>query len=141
MKPNLQDANFEQSAAIPTGATPSAIAGFDLGQSDRGEFLAQCELVIQAPALVVGSLPNAHTVTYAIQASDDPTWANGTAAPTRTVADKVLVQTGASGAGAAAAEARFRFPTDIERYVRVAATGSASAAPSAQETFAAGIRF
>jgi len=36
----------------------------------------------------------------------------------------VLVQTGAGGAGAAAATARFAIPSDCERYVRVTATNS-----------------
>jgi hypothetical protein len=48
-----------------------------------------------------------------------------------TIAADILTQTGAGGAGAAAAEVRYKFPTTVNRYVRVRAIKSAAGDASA----------
>jgi hypothetical protein len=65
----------------------------------------------------VAELPNAATVTYDVEHDDDPAF--GTAAA---LFPAVIVQTGAGGAGAAAAAWQGRLPVDVKRYVRVKAT-------------------
>jgi hypothetical protein len=58
---------------------------------------------------------------YGVQCDSDSAFGSP-----KTLALEALVQTGAGGAGAAAATARFRLPTDCERYVRVSAVNSAA---------------
>jgi hypothetical protein len=83
-------------------------------------------VLVTAPALDASALPDGKAMTYAVECDDDPDFASP-----RTVADAVIVQTGAGGAGAAGATARVRLPTDCERYVRCTATGSAAGDASA----------
>jgi len=125
----VQDATFVESKALGTADATVQTTGFDLGaMSDRGVFEAGVELEISAPALNTTQLPNADTCTYSVEHDDAVGF--GTVA---ILADKVLVQTGAGGAGAAAAIAKFKLPSDVKRYVRVKAvlaggTGDCSAA-------------
>lgn len=117
----LRDKQHENTTALPDGAAAVNCDGFDLDQTTSGDFLAQCEIEISAPALTTGELGDADTMTYAVyhdSASDFGSEA--------LLADKIIVQTGAGGAGAAAATARFRLPTDVSRYVRIKATNSAA---------------
>lgn len=116
---NLADAELTLTKALPNGAASIVTDGIDLGHGSRGDFLAACELLIQAPALAVGDLANDDTMTYIVEHDDDAAF--GTVA---TLIDKVIVQTGAGGAGAAAAEKRVRLPVDVKRYVRVKVTNS-----------------
>jgi len=115
-QPLVQDANFDEDLTLPTADGTVQTTGFDLGaMSARGAFLAQCELRISSPALNTTQLPNDDTLTYSVEACDDnSSW-------DVVLADEVLVQTGAGGAGAAAAVARFRLPSDCPRYIRVKA--------------------
>jgi hypothetical protein len=140
---NLQD--YELSTTLPLlGITAAPVVTadvIDLGQiNPPGDFLANCELVISAPAIPTGKLPDGQTVTYSVETSNDKAFANGTAAPTTVIVGAALVQTGASSAGAAAATGRVRLPTTVGEYIRVKATGSASAAPTT-ETATVGLRF
>jgi hypothetical protein len=115
---NVRDTLLKQTVALPATATNAVLAAFDLGElSTRDDFVAQCELLITAPALTTTQLPDASTATYSVEMSTDNFVTN-----TVIVADKVLVQTGAGGAGAAAATARFRLPTQVSRYARVKVT-------------------
>ena len=96
---NVRDDNFIATKALPNGATTIYSAGLDLGAlSDQGHRVAECEVLISAPALATAALPDTKTMTYSIQHDSDSAF--GTAAD---LAPSVLVQTGASGAGAAAA--------------------------------------
>jgi hypothetical protein len=113
------DALLKATKALPNGAASVQTDAFDLGHGSKGDFLAPCELKIEAPALAVADLADADTMTYIVQHDDDAAF--GTVA---TLHDKVIVQTGAGGAGAAAASAAVRLPLDVKRYVRVKATNS-----------------
>jgi hypothetical protein len=74
---------------------------------------------LSAPALIVTQLPNSATATYFIQTSpDNSSWT--------TIYAAVITQTGASGAGAAAATARSRLPVECARYVRAGVTTASS---------------
>jgi len=114
---NVKDASFVETKALGTADGTVATDGMDLGAlSARGARLEQgdCELKIEAPALNTTQLPNADTNTYSIETDEDVAFGSP-----KVLADKVIVQTGAGGAGAAAVTARFRLPSDCERYVRV----------------------
>jgi len=115
-----QDAELNESKALPAAqSTAVNQTAIDLGQTPaQGALLAGCELEIGAPALGATPLPNGTTLTYSVEDSAD----NLSFA---TIADAVLVQTGAAGAGAAAATKRFRLPTSVRRYVRAVATTGA----------------
>lgn len=105
--------------ALPNGAATVVTDGIDLGHGSKGDFLARCELQIEAPALVVGDLANGDTMIYDVY--------HDTAADFGSEAlllDNVITQTGAGGAGAAAQTKQVRFPVDVNRYVRVKATNS-----------------
>lgn len=111
-----KDATLEVTLALPNGAAATNGTGIQVNPGPE-DFVAPCELVIEAPALTTAELPDAQTMTYKVQESaDDSTYTD--------LEDGVLVQTGAGGAGDAAATERFRLPTDVKAYVRVVATNS-----------------
>ncbi|MGC4004692.1 MAG: hypothetical protein QM811_16860 [Pirellulales bacterium] len=71
--------------------------------------------------LAVGVLADAATMKWSIQHDDDPAFG--------TVADlfaDVLVQTGAGGAGAAAATKRIPLPTNVKKNIRLKGVKSGS---------------
>jgi len=114
---NVKDASLSESKALGTADGTVQTTGFDLGAlSARGARLEDCELEISAPVLTTTELPDADTCTYSVESDDNSSFSSA-----KIVADKVLVQTGAGAAGAAAAKARFRLPSDCEQYVRVKA--------------------
>lgn len=113
------DASVKKTRALPNGAATVAADGFDLGHGSRGDHVADVELQIEAPALVVGDLADAATMTYDVYhdtASDFGSEA--------LLMDNVITQTGAGGAGAAAQTKAVRLPVDVNRYVRVKVTNS-----------------
>ena len=112
-----KDARLSVTKALPNGAASTNSDGIDLGVGTAGDFVAGCELLVEAPALVVGDLANAATMTYDVEHSDDDS-------TYVTLFDNALVQTGAGGVGAAADSVRRRLPTDVKRYVRVKSTNS-----------------
>lgn len=115
-----QDANYVTTKALPNGAASVETSGLDLGAlTTRGARLEEDEILIEAPILTTAELPDAQTMKYDVQTDDDVDWGSA-----KTIAKEVLVQTGAGGEGAAAASARFRIPTDAERYIRIQATNS-----------------
>lgn len=122
MRPLLADAQLKVSTALPTGASAvSQAAGIDLVNSVNGDFVAEAELLITAPAVTTGMLGDAATIKY-----DVITSANADLSSPTVVAATVLTQTGAGGAGAAAATKRFALPSDVQRYVGIKATKSAA---------------
>ena len=129
----LRDAELQVTKALPGSATTIYTDSIDLEQDTTGVFVADCELLIEAPALVVGDLANGETMTYDVEHSDDDESFSD-------LANGVLVQTGADGAGAVAAEARLRLPSTVKRYVRVAATNSA-AGDASDKSVTAGLVF
>lgn len=127
-----QDANLIETKALPAAGSTTANGGsIDLETTPAQDArLAGCELEIGSPALGATPLPNGETVTYKVEDSADDTTFT-------TVADSVLVVTGAGGVGCAAATERFRLPATIRRYVRVAATTSAGTGSCAASNFTA----
>lgn len=115
----LVDAALVKTRALPNGAASVTSDGIDLMNSANGDFKADCELIVNAPALVVGDLADAATMTYDIVHS-----VNSDMSSPATLLDNVITQTGAGGAGAAAAELNVRLPSDVRRYVAVKATNS-----------------
>lgn len=125
----LGDAKMKASLGLPDGANTTVSDGFDTQNSSRGTFQADAELVIAAPALGATPLPDGQTITYHV--FHDTAVGFGS----ETLLATLGVQTGAGGAGAAAAEFRLRLPTNVKRYVRAKAvkTGAANASASSAE--------
>lgn len=125
----LRDAGFTQTLALGTADATVVTDGFDLGAlSARGARLADVELKLDAPALNTTQLPDDDTCTYSVETDDDVAFGSA-----KILTAALLVQTGAGAAGAVAASARFRLPSDCERYVRLKAilaggTGNCSGA-------------
>jgi hypothetical protein len=118
----LRDAQVKETAALPNGAATIYSTGLDLGPiSGPDRFLPECESEIAAPAVTTAMLGDAATIKYSIQAAVDSAFTS----PVLVAAD-VLTQTGAGGAGAAAATARFRLIGQSLRYVRIRAINSAA---------------
>lgn len=115
----LVDAALVKTKALPNGAADVTSDAIDLMNSANGDFQANVELVVAAPALVVGDLADAATMTYDIVHS-----VNSDLSSPATLLDNVITQTGAGGAGAAAATATVRLPHNVRRYVGVKATNS-----------------
>jgi hypothetical protein len=117
--PNLKDALLSVTKALPNGAAAVESDGLDVGaKTDRG-IGPPVAILIEAPALATADLPDTETMTYKLQHDDDSAF--GTAAD---LADALLTQTGAGGAGADAASVRYRLPPHCKRYVRAVATNS-----------------
>ncbi len=117
-----QDGQLTQSVALPAAPGSAYTPGIDTRNTLHGSFLARTEFVISAPALTTAEAPNGDTVTYAVQVAQDGD--SAFASPT-TINAAAIVQTGAGGAGAPAATARFRLPTNFGRYVRLEVTTGA----------------
>lgn len=118
---SLNDEQLKVTKALPNGAATVASDGFDLGHGTKGDFLADCELEIAAPALAVADLANGDTMTYDVYHDTAADFSSETL-----LFDNVITQTGAGGAGAAAQTVSRRLPVDVKRYVRVKATNSAA---------------
>ncbi len=115
----LRDLELQVTKSLPNGAGTEYSDSIDLGDTSTSVFVADCELLIEAPELATAVLGDGATMTYDVEYSDDDE-------TFETLADTVLVQTGADGAGADADEARLRLPSTVKQYVRVAATNSAA---------------
>lgn len=118
---SVRDASLKKTKALPNGAASTTSDGIDLELTSRSDMVAQCELLISAPALGATPLPDTKTMKFDLLHSD-----NSDMSSPVTLAKEVIVQTGASSAGAVAATARYRLPTNVKRYVAAKATGSAS---------------
>lgn len=122
---NIKDANLTVSKALSNGAGTVLSAGIDLGLTAKSDFVAQCELLIEAPAHTTTLLPDTETEKYTVEHDSDPAF--GTVSNLDVDA---LTQTGAGGVGAAAATKRVGLPSDVKRYIRLKAiktgTGNAS---------------
>jgi len=107
-----------ESKALPNGTGTVYSDPIDLGNVN-GRPPAGIELKISAPALTTADLPDGETMLYQIQHAADAAFTSPAS-----LYGVVLTQTGAGGAGAAAATKRIQPPSDCGRYVRVAATNS-----------------
>lgn len=121
---NVQDAKLARSVTLPNGANTTNSNGIDLEHGAQGEFLADAEFLIEAPALTTGELGDTQTITYSLRQSNAADFSGDSE-----VLGGLIVQTGAGGAGAAAASKRVRLPSDVQRYVRLRAvkTGASNA--------------
>ena len=135
MTKNIRDKSLEVTKALPNGAAAITSDGIDTGNSSQGDFVADCELEIQAPALVVGDLANGETMIYDIE-HDDAADFSGVA----TLEAAVITQTGAGGVGAAAVTKRFKLTDGVKRYVRIKATNS-GAGDASDKSLTAGLLF
>jgi len=113
----VADVGLKVTKALPNGAASITSDGIDLGHSTRGDHLAACTLVLNAPACTTTQLGDTQTLTYSIEHDDASDF--GTVA---TLFSSVIVQTGAGGAGDVAAEKEFSLPPDVKRYVRAKCT-------------------
>lgn len=127
---NIKDAELTKSFALPNGAATTNSAGIDLATSNRGDFVADCELVVNAPACTTGQLGDTQTLTYSVRHDDNADFSTDSE-----LMPAVVVQTGAGGAGAVAAEKRLRLPLNVKRYVRVRCvkTGASNASTASCE--------
>ncbi len=125
MNPRVKDALLVSLiSALPVGAASVTGNGVDLGHTPpTGQFLAEGEFLIEAPALSTAQLPDTKTITYDIVES-----VNSDMSSPVTVVAGAIVQLGAGGAGAVAATKRFRPATDAKRYYGLKATGVATVA-------------
>jgi hypothetical protein len=122
------DASVKKTKALPaTGTTAVATDGIDLGVGAKGIAPGNVEVLLSAPALVVGELADAATVAYTLYHSDAADFD-----PEVSLYGTLITQTGADGAGAAAATKRVRLPSDCKRYIRAKGDPSASTDKSAK---------
>jgi hypothetical protein len=121
---NQLDASTKKTVALPNGAGAALTSPIDLeitqNTKNNQNLVADCEAIIDAPALTVGELANGDTMKYSVESD----WDTGFAAAVSL--GIVLTQTGAGGVGAAAASARCRLPPGVARYVRLRAVNSGS---------------
>jgi hypothetical protein len=120
----VQDALLQRNVTLPNGAATTNTTSIDLEQGVQGEFLADAEVLIDAPALTTGELGDTQTITYSIRQSANADFSNDTE-----LLGGLILQTGAGGAGAAAAQRRVRLPSTTQRYIRLRAvkTGASNA--------------
>lgn len=117
---NLRDAQLAVTRALPASTTAVNSNGIKLGNSPSGDFVAEGEFKVVAPAVTTSQLPDAKVMVYTLQSDNDPTFGSPTTVVT------LGTQTGAGGAGAATAEYRYRPPSNCEDYFRLVVTPSAS---------------
>ncbi len=125
MLPQLTDALLTKTFALPGGAATSYSGAFKVNEPGYEFTPGNAELLVEAPALTTGQLPDGQTVAYSLEQSLDEAFTTPVA-----LYGVLFTQTGAGGAGAAAANDRVRLPLDVLPYVRLKAvkTGAASAA-------------
>ena len=109
----LKDAQVRNTRALPASASATVDgAALDLGHGSFGDFVAQAEFKLSAPAVNATRAPDTRTFTYSIIHSDNADLSSPTV-----LYPGVIVQTGAGGAGAAAASHICRLPVDVKRYI------------------------
>ncbi len=135
---NLRDATLKLTVALPNGInTVYATPGIDTGiTTAQGIQPGGIEFLLSAPALTTVQLPDAKTMTYGILMDTvDPIDGSSSV-----LYAAILVQTGAGGAGAAAASVRFRLPSGAKRIIGFSAVnsgaGDATAASATLELLA-----
>ena len=126
MSRKVKDRELIKAFALPNGAATTVSAGIDLQNSTIGEFEAGIEVEIEAPSLSTAQLPDTKTMIYDLYHDT----ASGFGSEVL-LASAVVTQTGASGAGAAAATNKVRLPSNVKRYIRAKATNSGTGNASA----------
>lgn len=115
----LKDTSLKVTKALPNGAASTTTDSIDLGHGSYGDFLANVEFKISAPAMATGVMGDTKTMKYDILTSDS----SDLSGPT-TLVTAAITQTGAGGAGVSATTYTFRVPVDVKRYIGIKATGS-----------------
>jgi len=125
----LRDSLLKETVAMPAAASTSVETDpIDTLHGDRGQFVANCEFVLTAPALTSTMLPDGKTMTYKIEQADDEDFSEND----EDLFAELLVQTGADSTGGAATDTvRFRLPSDVRRYIRAVATSGEGTATAA----------
>ncbi len=121
MPQTARDAALEVSRALPNGAATVTSTALQAKNDVAKDFAADTELEISAPAVTTGMLGDAATLKYSVVEGNAADLSDATV-----LAADVLVQTGAAGAGAAAATKRFRLPSTVKKYVGLRAVKSAA---------------
>jgi len=113
----IRDAALEESKALPAAGASASTDAIDTGaRTARGAFLSDAEWLLSIPA--TPDLVEAKTIIIDIQMDTVSAFSSAS-----TLIDNAITVTGAAeAAGGAAAEYRFRLPTDVERYLRATAT-------------------
>jgi len=128
----VKDALVKNTRALP-GAASTTVDGaaIDLGHSGKGDYLANGEFKLSAPAVNATMAPDTRTFTHKIIHSD-----NADLSSPSVLIENAIVQTGAGGAGAAAATYTFRPPVDVKRYIgaRIISGASTADASSVSDT-------
>jgi hypothetical protein len=125
-----QDKDLSRALALPNGAATTTEDDYwDLGHNRArlGAYRTELEFQLTVPALTVAELPNAETMRYTFESADDIAFTENL--QTECV---LITQTGASGAGAAAAVKRFHPASDCRRYLRYKITKTGTGNPSAK---------
>lgn len=117
----VRDAATKLSRALPVSITAVASGAIDLSAATQNATRLGFEFLLTAPAVTTLQLPDTKTFTYSIIHSDNA----DLSAPVN-LFPGLIVQTGAAGAGAALATARFKLPSDAKRYLGFSITPSAS---------------
>ena len=120
---NLRDAQLKITRALPNGAaTVFAAPGIDTQKGTTGQNAGVEEWILKAPAMNTTEMPDAKTMIYSIL-MDTVEPIDGSSV---ILMPNVITQTGAGGAGCAAAEYRFRLPSDAQKLISFKAVGSAA---------------
>jgi hypothetical protein len=121
---NLRDALMKGTRALPAAASSTVDgAAIQLDNSSRGHFPGNVEFKLNAPAVNTTMAPDTRTFTYSIIHSD-----NADLSSPSVLMPSVIVQTGAGGAGAAAASYQGRLPANVKKYVGARVISGASTA-------------
>lgn len=106
---------------LPNGAATVSSDGINTGNGPTATFLVEHDLIIEAPAVNTTQLPDTQTLIYHVYHDTDSAFGSETL-----LYSAVITQTGAGGAGAAAASKRVKLPSDVKQYVRIKAIKSGS---------------
>lgn len=113
----LRHADLTKTKALPDGA--ATVTSNSIQLHSGGDFLIDAEIEIESPALTTAELPDTETMIYDLYHDDDSAFGSEAL-----LADNVLTQTGAGGAGAATQTVAYRPPTNVKKHVRFKATNS-----------------
>lgn len=120
----VKDVALKNTRALPSAASTTVDgAALNLGHGSHGDFVAQAEFKLSVPALTTTMAPDTRTFTHSIIHSD-----NADLSSPSVLYPSVIIQTGASSAGAAATDFTFRVPVDVKQYLGVRCTTGASTA-------------
>lgn len=122
----VQDAGKKVTRALPASATNVTSSAIDLENGTNGHMTGDVEVKVNAPACTTGQLADTHTLVYDLVHS-----VNSDLSSPATLIAAIITQTGAGGAGAAAAEYRCRVPSNVRRYLGLKCTRTGSGDASA----------